>query len=146
MRSTIFAARVLAGAAAIGIATAGFAQDAPAARADGYAELERLPGWSGVWTLGVAGGYRISEPAADLAVQAQAVRDQSARWRTALLKHGPVVVAGLRRRRRVRDTHLIGHQTVLSRLNGVETITLTLLRHTCDLRRAAEARFLRAHP
>ena len=39
----------IAGAAALAMATATFAQDAPVPRADGYAELERLPDWSGVW-------------------------------------------------------------------------------------------------
>lgn len=49
MRSAIVGARCLAGAAALALATAGLAQDAPVPRADGYAELERLPDWSGVW-------------------------------------------------------------------------------------------------
>ena len=47
-------ARALAGAAALAIATAAPAQEAPIPRADGYAELERLPDFGGVWTLGVA--------------------------------------------------------------------------------------------
>ena len=42
-------ARYLAGAAALAMAAAGLAQDTPVPRADGYAELERLPDWSGVW-------------------------------------------------------------------------------------------------
>jgi len=49
MRSVIIGARCCAGAAALAIAAVGFAQDVPLPRADGYAELERLPDWSGVW-------------------------------------------------------------------------------------------------
>jgi hypothetical protein len=49
MRLAITGARCLAGAAALALGAAGFAQDAPVPRADGYAELERLPDWSGVW-------------------------------------------------------------------------------------------------
>lgn len=49
MRSVIMGARCFAGAAALAIAAAGFAQDGPVPRADGYAEIERLPDWSGVW-------------------------------------------------------------------------------------------------
>ena len=49
MRAAIAGTRWLAGAAALAITTASFAQDAPVPRADGYAELERLPDWSGVW-------------------------------------------------------------------------------------------------
>jgi hypothetical protein len=49
MRSVIIGARCLMGAAALAVATAGLAQGAPVPRADGYAELERLPDWSGVW-------------------------------------------------------------------------------------------------
>jgi hypothetical protein len=49
MRSVIIGARCCATAAALAIAAAGFAQDVPVPRADGYAELERLPDWSGVW-------------------------------------------------------------------------------------------------
>ena len=51
-------ARALAGAAALAIATAAPAQEAPIPRADGYAELERLPDFGGVWTLGVGIGGR----------------------------------------------------------------------------------------
>ena len=49
MRSVIVGVRCLAGAAALAMAAAGLAQDAAVPRADGYAELERLPDWSGVW-------------------------------------------------------------------------------------------------
>ena len=53
MRSVIAGARGLAGIAVLALAglgaASGLAQDAPVPRADGYAELERLPDWSGVW-------------------------------------------------------------------------------------------------
>jgi len=75
MRSVMFGARVLAGAALLAIAAAAPAQDAPVARADGYAELERLPDWSGVWTLGVAGGGRAPPAAPKLEPAAQAQLD-----------------------------------------------------------------------
>ena len=42
-------ARALAGAATLAMAGTATAQSAPAPRADGYAEIERLPDWSGVW-------------------------------------------------------------------------------------------------
>ena len=49
MRLVVTGARCLAGAMALAMGAAGLAQDAPVPRADGYAELERLPDWSGVW-------------------------------------------------------------------------------------------------
>lgn len=49
MRGWAILARALAGGAVLAMATAAPAQDATVARADGYAELERLPDWSGVW-------------------------------------------------------------------------------------------------
>jgi len=52
-------ARALVGAAALTMAAAVPAQDAPAIpRGDGYAELERLPDFTGVWTLGIGAGGR----------------------------------------------------------------------------------------
>ena len=51
-------ASALAGAAALAMATAAPAQDSAVPRGDGYAELERLPDFTGVWTLGVGGGGR----------------------------------------------------------------------------------------
>ncbi len=42
-------ARAMLGCAALGMAVAGSAQEAPAPRGDGYAELEQLPDFSGVW-------------------------------------------------------------------------------------------------
>lgn len=42
-------ARALAGAATLALAGAAVAQGDPVPRAQGYAELERLPDWSGVW-------------------------------------------------------------------------------------------------
>ena len=79
MRSVIFGARVLAGAAALAIAGAGLAQDAPIARADGYAELEALPDWSGVWNPdwsllfggGAGGRTPPAQPKLEPAAQAQ---------------------------------------------------------------------------
>ena len=49
MPLVITGVRCLAGAAALAMGAAGFAQDDAVPRADGYAELERLPDWSGVW-------------------------------------------------------------------------------------------------
>ena len=53
MRGWSVGARALAGAAALGIlgvaAGTAAAQETAVPRADGYAELERLPDWSGVW-------------------------------------------------------------------------------------------------
>ena len=78
MRSVIFGARVFAGAAALTMAGAGLAQDAPTPRADGYAELEALPDWSGVWAPdwsllfgGGAGGGPPPPPKLEAAAQAQ---------------------------------------------------------------------------
>ena len=66
MRGWSVGARALAGAAALGIlgvaAGTAAAQETAVPRADGYAELERLPDWSGVWNpdwsllFGGAGG------------------------------------------------------------------------------------------
>jgi hypothetical protein len=57
-------ARALAGAAALAVAVSAPAQDAPIPRAHGYAELDSLPDWSGVWSpdwsllFGTGGGGR----------------------------------------------------------------------------------------
>lgn len=48
MQAWAIFARALAGGAALAMATAAPAQEA-IPRADGYAEIERLPDWSGVW-------------------------------------------------------------------------------------------------
>jgi hypothetical protein len=65
-------ARTLVGGAALAIAAAAPAQDAAIPRIDGYAELERLPDWSGVWTLGVgAGGRAPAQPVLTPAAQAR---------------------------------------------------------------------------
>jgi hypothetical protein len=78
MRSVIFGLRVFAGVTALAVAATGLAQDAPASRADGYAELEALPDWSGVWNpdwsllFGGAGGGRAPvQPKLEPAAQAQ---------------------------------------------------------------------------
>lgn len=68
--------RALAGGAALALTvvgtTAAPAQDAAVPRADGYAELERLPDWSGVWTLGIgAGGRQPVQPKLEPTAQAQ---------------------------------------------------------------------------
>src|SRR5688500_13198965 len=95
---TVFA-RALAGAATLAMASAAVAQGgtaprvervtdalaaveaakqgAPAARADGYAEIERLPDWSGVWNpdwslLFGGGGGRTPPPQPKLEAAAQA--------------------------------------------------------------------------
>jgi hypothetical protein len=67
------------------MAGAALAQQGPAApaapaagpmpRADGYAELERLPDWSGAWTAGVAAGGRAPPAAPKLTPAAQAKLD-----------------------------------------------------------------------
>ena len=49
MRLVFTGVRCFAGAAALAMGAAGFAQDAAVPRAHGYAELEGLPDWSGVW-------------------------------------------------------------------------------------------------
>lgn len=49
MQGWAIVARALAGGAALAMAAAVPAQDAPLPRGDGYAELERLPDFSGVW-------------------------------------------------------------------------------------------------
>lgn len=49
MQGWAIGARALACGAALAMATAVPAQDAPIPRGDGYAELERLPDFSGVW-------------------------------------------------------------------------------------------------
>lgn len=49
MQGQVSLARALAGVAALAMATAAPAQDTAIPRADGYAELEQLPDWSGVW-------------------------------------------------------------------------------------------------
>ena len=73
--------RALTSGAALAMASVAVAQDAPAvpsapaARADGYAELEQLPDWSGVWTLGVAGGGRAPPAPPRLEPDAQAQLD-----------------------------------------------------------------------
>ena len=79
-------ARALAGAATLAVASAAVAQgggaadaaaQAPAARADGYAELERLPDWSGVWNpdwsllFGGGGGRAPAQPKLEPAAQAE---------------------------------------------------------------------------
>jgi hypothetical protein len=74
-------ARALAGTAALAMAGAAAAQAGPAAnapaRADGYAELERLPDWSGVWApdwsllFGGGAGGPPAQPKLEPAAQAQ---------------------------------------------------------------------------
>jgi hypothetical protein len=72
-------ARALAGAATLAMAGTAVAQDAAALpRADGYAEIERLPDWGGVWNpdwsllFGGAGGGRApAQPKLEPAAQAQ---------------------------------------------------------------------------
>lgn len=49
MQGWVSLTRALAGGAMLAMATAAPAQDSAIPRADGYAELERLPDWSGVW-------------------------------------------------------------------------------------------------
>jgi hypothetical protein len=71
----------LAGAAALALSVPGTssaaAQDPVTARADGYAELERLPDWSGVWNpdwallFGGGGGAAPIQPKLEPAAQAQ---------------------------------------------------------------------------
>lgn len=64
MQRWAFVARALAGGAALAMAVSAPAQDAPIPRGDGYAELEQLPDFSGVWNpdwsllFGGAGGGR----------------------------------------------------------------------------------------
>ena len=58
MQGKAILARALAGGAALAMASAAPAQDAAIPRGDGYAELERLPDFTGVWTLGVGAGGR----------------------------------------------------------------------------------------
>ena len=66
MQGWALMARALMGGAALALAglgaTASKAQDAAVPRIDGYAELERLPDWSGVWTLGIGVGGRAPVP------------------------------------------------------------------------------------
>src|SRR5690606_36482418 len=68
-------ARAIAGAVALAVAAAAPAQDSPIPRAQGYAELEKLPDWSGVWApagslLANAGGGRTqSQPSLTPAAQ-----------------------------------------------------------------------------
>jgi hypothetical protein len=57
MAGSAWAQQAAAPPAAAPAPQVGVAQQ-PIPRADGYAELERLPDWSGVWTMGVAGGAR----------------------------------------------------------------------------------------
>ena len=69
-------ARALAGGAALALmaggATAALAQDTPIPRGDGYAELESLPDFSGVWTLGIGiGGRPPAQPKLTPAAQAR---------------------------------------------------------------------------
>ncbi len=49
MQGWVSLTRALAGGAMLAMATAAPAQETAIPRADGYAELERLPDWSGVW-------------------------------------------------------------------------------------------------
>lgn len=72
-------ARALAGTVAFALAGAAVAQGdtAPIPRADGYAEIERLPDWSGVWNpdwsllFGAGGGRPPVQPKLEAAAQAQ---------------------------------------------------------------------------
>ncbi|AKH43260.1 hypothetical protein FHS61_001038 [Altererythrobacter atlanticus] len=78
MQSWTIWARALAGAGALAMATAGAAQEKEIPRADGYAELERLPDFGGVWNpdwslLFGANGRRPTEP--ELTPPAQAKLD-----------------------------------------------------------------------
>jgi hypothetical protein len=80
MQGWAIAARALAGASAIMLAAAAPAQDAAIPRADGYAELERLPDWSGVWNpdwslLFAAGGGRQAQAQPKFTPDAQAKLD-----------------------------------------------------------------------
>jgi hypothetical protein len=81
MQGWSITARALVGGAALALtglgAAAATAQDASAARARGYAEIEQLPDWSGVWNpdwallFGGAGGRVPIEPKLEPAAQAQ---------------------------------------------------------------------------
>ena len=69
MKGWTIPARALTSAAALALATAAAAQDAPIPRGQGYAELERLPDFSGVWNPdwsllfgGAAGGGAPAQP------------------------------------------------------------------------------------
>ena len=83
MRGWSVGARALAGAAALGIlgvaAGTAAAQETAVPRADGYAELERLPDWSGVWnpdwSLLFSGGGRQAPAQPKLTPEAQAQLD-----------------------------------------------------------------------
>ncbi|HYD23206.1 MAG TPA: hypothetical protein VEB68_00290 [Croceibacterium sp.] len=68
MQGWAIMARALAGGAALAMAAAAPAQDAAIPRAQGYAALERLPDWSGVWNpdwsllFGAGGGRAPVQP------------------------------------------------------------------------------------
>lgn len=77
MQGWAFMARALAGGAALALAAAAPAQDTEIPRGDGYAELERLPDWSGVWNpdwsllFGGGGGGAPAQPQLTPAAQAR---------------------------------------------------------------------------
>ena len=83
MQGRVFIARVFIGGAALALAAAfagpGLAQGTPTApipRVDGYAEIEALPDWVGVWAPGGGvGGFRGPAPAPKLEPAAQAQLD-----------------------------------------------------------------------
>jgi len=73
-------ARALVSAGALAVATAAPAQDTAIPRGDGYAELERLPDWSGVWNpdwslLFSGTGGRTAQAQPQLTPDAQAALD-----------------------------------------------------------------------
>src|SRR5688500_15206944 len=72
MEGLALMSRALLGGAALALATAAPAQDTTIPRGDGYGELERLPDWSGVWTLGIGvGGRAPAQPQLTPAAQAR---------------------------------------------------------------------------
>jgi hypothetical protein len=65
----------LAGAAVLALGVPALAQQAAIPRAHGHAALDKLPDWSGVYTMGVAGGARAAPSQPKLTPTAQAQAD-----------------------------------------------------------------------